>query len=330
MGSSELKSGPDGDLPQDFELGPLPESPPNPLVDIPNPVDPPNLFHEPYNDCDSSGVFVNRPLITPLTERVEGGVYCPLRSTGTVEAIVVDIEKDDCLRGYVEKLSGEMRTLKAQLEERGKEFGFDKIVKFIAHRIAADFPYETRMLDGAYVKERYLDRKKHGLGTFMFHQDMVCRHMGLLTAVIIDYLKNKGEIPASCEVRFMDDEQEDTLESRRIGHAYVVTKCVPDDHLKSFYYVLDSAGEGAVNMRQALTGKREISPNVYRYLFGFLRLLLQLEDTKDDPFIAFVVNKAQRDPNMNQVLEDLRATQLEPQELARLTKFLALARVDVE
>ena len=247
--------------------------------------------------------YEGRERITSRTESVQGKVYLPDMLVGSMEGIVVDYEKDFLLRHYLE-----MKMLPYILSQNGEghRHHFAATIQLICQKIADDFPYQYKMLDREYCRQRYSPGQKVSLGLIMQRQDLVCRHMGLLFAVTIDFLKKHSTeaqtgIPMECDVRFMADTQRDLVEEKRDGHAY----CVMQRHQD--YYVVDPTKRLAEDVRKILYSHNE-GTSKYRYLFSALRCMLQSSNFGNGQLAQEVVKQTKVDLKLHGLIEDVRKT----------------------
>lgn len=273
-----------------------------------NPNPEPQLEHAAYTRVVGTPLgalreYAGRERITSRTASVQGKVLLPEGLENRMEGIVVDYEKDAVLREYLEK-----KMLPYLLRQRifGKAANFASTIEDISKKISKDFPYQQKMLEDEYGQRRYPWGHKIYLGKVMDQQDMVCRHMGLLFAVTIDYLKAQGAgerlaVPATSEVRFMADMQRDLDEEKRNGHAYCVMQNGGE------YYVIDPTSGLARNVREVLASS-DTGNQKYRYLFSALRFMVQSPSTQNDQFILQVMRKTRTEPKLVGLIADLRKT----------------------
>jgi len=271
--------------------------------------------------------YQGRPLINSRSEQIQGGVFYPKSMEGHMEAITVDYENDQPLKAYIDEMDQHILKINREFHQSGRQMTLAIMLSVISHKIAADFPYSVRMTEGDYLKKSYKPGTKYALGYIMGHQDMVCRHMGLLVGAILDHLKEnarKGTPPGikpDTEVRFMADRQKDLVENVNSGHGYVVLKRWDEKEKKNLYYVVDPTGGIAVEIRDIFNKKREKSPGAHRYLFSTLRFLFQKEDPKDEKFLENVFARAKAEVAVLEVLKDLRQTLTDVDAIRRFEKL---------
>lgn len=267
----------------------------------------PRLAHAVYTnripDEHERSQYMGRERITSQTVSIQGKVYLPDVLENYMEGIVVDYEKDLLLKYYLEHTM--LPHLLHERIIRGRT-DFENTIECITKKIAADFPYQKKMLDSTYALTRYPLKQKVGLGLFMKNQDMICRHMGLLFAATIDYLKKQATplqtgLPADCDVRFMAEMQRDLLQGRRDGHAYCVMRNGQD------YYVIDPTTATATNIKTILAS-RSHGDEKYRYLFSALRFILQNPHEQQKAFLREILEKTKRDPKLAGLMDDLKLT----------------------
>lgn len=258
----------------------------------------PRYGHEVYTAHINVGKaeYEGRARITSTSASVQGGVYLPDILEYTMEGIVVDYEKDLILREYLEKTM--LPYVLLQRITHGRD-NFEAIIKSISIKIQSDFPYQKKMLDKRYAQAAYPAGQKVALGKIMRQQDMVCRHMGLLFAVSVDFLKKKTDAFATSEVRFMADMQRDFEENERNGHAY----CIMRNAGK--YYAVDPTAGMAKEAREILTSKQG-GDERYRYLFSILRFLGQEATPEGDQLIMDIMKKTKADPKLAGLIGDLK------------------------
>lgn len=220
--------------------------------------------------------YQGRPRITSVSS-VQGGVYLP-EQLHTMEAIVVDWEKDRHLRAYVE---GAHRSLKA-LADGGKAARPLAMVRAISNSILERFQYQKKMLDQKYVVSRdwYRPNAKVALGAIMEAQDCVCRHHALIFAATMEYLKSSHAHPSvraqmqGIETRFLAEQMNAYTKeevSRTSGHAYCGVM-LPDHVL----IVDPSAGRVATLSEVALWS--EVKTSYARYLYSLTRFVTDTEN----------------------------------------------------
>lgn len=275
-------------------------------------------------DPSSAGeTYQGRPLLTSQSETVQGGVFYPKVLEERIEAITVDYELDTPLKTYIEEVEQQLGRLATSMTAGGYEFTLATALQFISRKIATDFPYSQRMATDEYLAKNYTPGQKYRLSYFMAKQDMVCRHMGLLAAAIIDHLKKnarEGKFPAikaETEVRFMSDMEEDSREKKGNGHAYVVVKREDASVQKNLYYVVDPTKGGSKEIRELLNQKGNTPPSTYRYLFSVLRFIFQKEDPRDAQFLQTTFENARSHPQIAQVLKDVRKSLDDPSAIQR-------------
>ena len=277
-------------------------------------------YTTPLPDERAPSEYMGRERITSRTSSVQGKVYLPDILENFMEGIVVDYEKDLLLKQYLENTM-----LPHLLHERilsGRK-DFESTIECITKKIALDFPYQKKMLDDQYAITRYPLGQKVGLGLFMKNQDMICRHMGLLFAATIDYLKKytapvQTGLPTECDVRFMAEMQRDLLKGRRDGHAYCVMQNGED------YYVIDPTAASAKNIKTILAS-RSGGDEKYRYLFSALRFMLQNPNKQQKSFLREIREKTKGDPKLAGLMEDLRLTLRSDSAALAILKELELA-----
>lgn len=291
----------------------------------------PDLLHQGYSRMRESGenvdMYQGRPRITSRSKTVNGGVYYPRSMEGEMEAIVVDWDKDEGLKAYIPVLEVELSAKLKQLQAQGHKPDIKTMIDLIARKIAWDFPYSQRMRDRKYCNAKYKPGEKNHLGRMMDNQDMICRHMGLLAAAVLEHMKLNGKIKKNRDIRYVADHQEDLIEGEHSGHAYVFVadrEATPNE-----YYIVDPAGGYAVSFRDMLKKKeRARSTGTYRYLFSGMRVLLQEPDPRDKPFLVGMCKNAKKDANIEGVLNDLAKTFTKNADVAAqryLTQIQALA-----
>lgn len=293
------------------------------------------LTHNKYSQLavnSSDAFYQGRKLIDSHSEKVQGGVVCPLKLRGTMEAITVDYEVDLPLKSYIVEMEQHLMKLYKEFKKNGRTLDLAVAFSIISHKIAADFPYSRRMMEGDYARKTYTPGVKYRLSNFMINQNMVCRHMALLAAAILDHLKENaraGKMPslkADTEVRYMADSQRDSIENRNSGHAYVIVKRSDDSEKKNLYYVIDPTGGTAVEIRNLFTNrKREISTGAWRYLFSVLRVVFQKEDNRDEQFLNNIFSGTKSDVNLLEVLKDLKKSLTDVNAIRRFQKHAVRA-----
>ncbi len=271
------------------------------VIEVPKPhplAVTPRYGHEAYTVLvkDGKAEYEGRERITSTSTSVQGGVYLPDILEYTMEGIVVDYEKDLILREYLEKTM--LPYVLLQRIVHGQD-NFEAIIKSISMKIRSDFPYQKKMLDKKYAQAAYPAGKKVALGKIMKQQDMVCRHMGLLFAASIDFLKKKTDAFATSDVRFMADMQRDFEEDEKNGHAY----CIMRNAGK--YYAVDPTSGMAKEAREILSSKQG-GDERYRYLFSILRFLGQEATPEGDQLILDIMNKTKADPKLTGLIGDLK------------------------
>lgn len=276
-------------------------------------VDLKKLLHTGYSKTrdQTENTYKGRERINSRTKSVQGKVYCPVSLEKKMDAIVVDYEVDEELKKYIAHMEEYIRVIGAKLQKAGQPRNFETLLDIISKKISIDFPYSKRMIDDKYIDRKYTPGTKVRLGVFMQNQDMICRHMGLLAAAILEHFKDnfrkkkKGVVtlnPDDYQIRFMADYQTDEVQGRNSGHAYVVIRRWIQEEKKWAYYVVDPTGGVAVDIESGLNNKRELSPGACRYIFSLLRYLLQEGDILNHQFIYKLINRAKWDINLRQTL----------------------------
>lgn len=279
--------------------------------------------------------YLNRPRITSLSKTINGGVYCPPGLETSMEAIVVDYEKDSGLRSYLEQMDKYVASVVNNLQKVGRKMGFINMVKTICHKITADFPYSDRMLDKAYMLKKYPPGRKVHLGVLMANQDMICRHMGLLMGAVIDYCKenftkNKNLIKfkPDSEIGFMADTQKDLEENARTGHAYLIVRKPKPAGKGNDVFVVDPSAGHVVEIGQMIMSKSPKGPGFYRYMFSAVRFLLQTKNQEDNDLLDVIFVAARYDATLLQVLKDVNKSLRTPE---AITNYVALiARLNMK
>lgn len=274
----------------------------------------PRYGHEAYTVLARGGgaEYEGRKRITSTSESVQGGVYLPEVLEYTMEGIVVDYEKDPILREYLDKTM--LPYVLLQRIAHGQD-NFETLIKSISMKIKKDFPYQKNMIDKRYAREKYPAGQKIALGKFMMHQDMICRHMGLLFAVTVDFLKTKTGMLTTSDVRFMADMQQDFEEDEKNGHAY----CIMRNAGK--YYAVDPTAGMAQEAREVLSSKHG-GDDRYRYLFSILRFLGQEATPEGDQLILDIMNKTKADPKLAGLIGDLKKASVKNLALLRRLSYL--------
>lgn len=245
--------------------------------------------------------YGGRVRITSKTESVQAGVYMPETLEDIMEAIVVDYEKDEVLRHYLET---DLLPFILKQRIKGKLEGHGDVFLALSKKIHDDFPYQRKMLDKGYAKKNYPPGKKVYLGKLMQEQDMICRHMALLFAASVDYLKknvpgNSSGISKDCDVRYMADMQKDVVENERDGHAYAVM------HQHGRYYVADPTSGMAKEVHEILASRSD-SHSKYRYLFSAARFLIEQQSPESDVLLVTLIRAGYQDPKLAGLVTDLQ------------------------
>ena len=266
----------------------------------------PRLAHSPYTELGrgyAEGEYAGRRRITSHTPSIQGKVYMPETLEDTMEAIVVDYEKDMQLRIYLESVIVPL-VLHERISHGATEL--PEMLSLISKKIKMDFPYQQRMLDRQYAGQRYPPGQKVRLGAIMQNQDMICRHMGLLFAATVDFLRaheasKVNEMFSGSEVRFMADIQRDLVENKEGGHAYCVVEKGGE------YFLVDPTTGIAESAHDILSleGSRRMN---YRYLYSMLRYMLQNPKTEGQQFMLAIIRRQKYDPKIAEVLRDLKKT----------------------
>lgn len=169
--------------------------------------------------------YMGRPRITSIST-VQGGVYLPEQLT-TMEAIVVDWEKDMFLRAYLRHVTSQFVDV---LRQR-RDLSALEIIRGVNAHILKQFPYQQKMLEEGYAASRdwYGPNTKVMLGAIMQSQDCVCRHHALIFAATLEYLQSSNVPPElrtrleGARVRFLAEQMstyKNEERGRTSGHAY--------------------------------------------------------------------------------------------------------------
>jgi hypothetical protein len=251
--------------------------------------------------------YKGRSRINSRSSKFQGGVFCPHILQGTMEAIVVDYEEDKFLAQYIHHIEQYASAIMQQLKTSGRSPKFDDLAAIIARKIQTDFPYSHRMLDENYLNQSYPPGKKFHLGVMMQKQDMICRHMGLLFAITIEHLRDKGyaqlRVRSDTDIRFVTDMQSDPRERDTSGHGYVVMKRSEKGHVQ--YFVADPTGGRVFDIREGFDRPGEKSPTTYRYLFSVIRFVFQGQDLQNNSFKHWLTRLRKADSQVQRILEDV-------------------------
>ncbi|MCC6643568.1 hypothetical protein IT411_02360 [Candidatus Peregrinibacteria bacterium] len=272
--------------------------------------------------------YEGRSRITSLSKKINGGVYMPVVMEKEMEAIVVDYQKDQALRKYLEELDDYIAMLARRLQSAGRQMDFEDILSSICHKITADFPYSERMCDKNYLLTKYAAGKKTHLGVMMTNQDMICRHMGLLVGAAIDYFKdnfvqNKSgvKLKPDTEMGFMADIARDLEESKSNGHAYLVVRKPEKNGPKNKVFVVDPAAGRVMDVGKALESKDPRGRGFYRYAFSALRFLFQDYSSADNHLLTRFLDLAAKDPTLQQVIKDVKNNLKDPNSIRAFYAF---------
>lgn len=177
-------------------------------------------------DADASQAYYQgRPRITSIST-VQGGVYLP-EQLKTMEAIVVDWEKDMFLRAYLRHVTRQF----VEVLRQGRDLSALEIIRGVNAHILKQFPYQQKMLEEGYAASRgwYGPNAKVMLGAIMQSQDCVCRHHALIFAATLEYMQSSGAPPElrarlqGARVRFLAEQMstyKNEERGRTSGHAY--------------------------------------------------------------------------------------------------------------
>lgn len=247
------------------------------------------------------------PEITSKTKHFNGAA----RYGKASETTVINLERDRILREYVERVTSEILTRCVDRDIKTTE----ELTIFVSLRIAQDFRYSTRMASGGpnnYHARTYPPRSEVPLGKIMQNQDMICRHMALLAAVILEHLHHSpGTISlptnALIDFRYMADSEIDNADpGNRNSHGYVIMKNYErfENGGAGFdYFIIDPAGRIHGSLRKIMA-QRE-NPKLERYIFSIARVAMQDEDeTANGEFIHWLKNKAQDIPWVMRAIRD--------------------------
>ncbi len=269
-----------------------------------------------------------REPINSRTESFEGKFFLPQdlarKMVGISVDTVIDPEtktyKDPVLASYVEKTLQELQPGIVSKLMPQKLLGStpEKLFMKIAEIIQRDFPYQHLMLQKGYEKT-ILPKDVHSLGDFMEKRDvgngkkesnMVCRHMALLAAVILEKASNDinlyKQFPEGTRFRYMADQMERSGDNRS-GHAYVIIS-IPDGAGGVKYYSLDPTrekGQGLVDLNKTVHEKTW-SWSRERYLYSTLRIIFQnfAEGSPDTAFLKEVFRNELNKPELTKIVRD--------------------------
>lgn len=254
-------------------------------------------------------IYEGRDRITTRSTKLQGGVYYPSVLTGRTEAIVVDYEKDRTLATHIDHIERYCHLILSRLKSAGRPPRFEDLLRTMSRKIFLDYPYSHRMLDDRYAKKTYPYGTKIHLGKFMHEQDMICRHMGLLFAITLEHLRDKGnpnanmDVGNNTDVRFVADTQYDPKESDPTGHGYVIVRRIESGQRQ--YFAIDPTAGRSVDVRKLFENDaHEKPPSSYRYLFSAIRILFQNPDTYDNSFKRWLTRLRKGDAQIQALVAD--------------------------
>lgn len=271
---------------------------------------PPDLMNE-----------LGRPKITSGSTKVDGGVFLPKALEKRMEAIVVDTEKDPVVKQYIENFKNNVLAW----EKAGYKIKPEDMMQIIAAQVQKDFPYSYRMIDDNYSLKTYEPGKKYQLGIFMNNQDMICRHMGLLSEVMIEKMKSdpafKKYFPEGMVSNFMSDNQTNEQKGKGDGHAYTIVSMPTPEGMK--YFSIDPANGSQPFMD---LGKSISDPSMdsmkSRYLFSLFRTVFdRAGDNRDTALLDQVFKNEKANPELLHILKDALKASNSPTARIELNKY---------
>lgn len=289
-------------------------------------------LHQAYTkrveEGDGEGEYLGRTRVTSTTDSFNGKVYMPQVLEHKQEATVIDFDKDPVLKKYVEDVENLFLN-----EIQKHPIAFDDFLELLSKKISKDFPYSMQMRDKKFHNLHYPSGKKYYLGHMMRNQNMVCRHMALLVAAVMDHLtkspKIKNHIDPTLEVRFLSDQQtEEGNKNDRSGHAYALVKKFSRSQQKYVYMIVDPTVPASIEAPEILKSKVDESTK-YRYLFSLMRHLIVDTPPAEDRNIVELMNEFKKDNMFNALLENLTKLLKKdyPAELNRLLRLMTSSNI---
>ena len=265
------------------------------------------LVHAPYSsryiDAGMQAQLdaYERPIIGSSTEKVNRGMFMPPSLFKKQEAIVVDTSKDEFLGKYVSEFINILRRI-GEVERLTPEF----ILELLADKIGS-YKYCDAMSEDI-TKLGYVPGKKYLLGVMMQNNHMVCRHMALLSAIIMEKIMDDPDLskvfPTGTTYRFMAEMENRAKDKKMSGHAYLVVTCPNGAEAK--YFALDSThdhGERLLNF-SAFLNNPELAAKYQRYLYSLFRLVFDRAEAENNGLLLEVFMAATSNRHLRHAVRD--------------------------
>jgi len=140
-------------------------------------------------DKDEDGHYQGRRIID-RDSRVDKGVWLG----GGREALVVDFDKDEYLKGLYGQIMKKM-------EKRYGRFRKSKALRLVYDEVDAAFPKRKHGQVESFIKEQvYQPGIKVYLGNFIVGRTGECRHMALACAAILEKMGDEGHLGGTARV----------------------------------------------------------------------------------------------------------------------------------